>query len=186
MLLTYTRLLGGPMDFTPGVFDLLHQGPDSEFRVQSTLMHQLALYVVLYSPIQMAADLPENYAAHPAAFQFIRDVPTDWEQSIAVAGEVGDYVVFARQERDGSDWYVGAITDEEERVVRIPLDFLDADRRYVATIYHDGENADWESDPYDYKVRDREVDHETFLKLRLAAGGGAAVRFQPIAKAEKQ
>ena len=107
--LIYTRLLGGPMDFTPGIFDLLHQGPDSEFRVQSTLMHQLALYVVLYSPIQMAADLPKNYEARPDVFQFIKDVPTDWEESVALAGEVGDFVVFARKERGGQDWYLGAI-----------------------------------------------------------------------------
>ena len=184
VLLTYTRLLGGPMDFTPGIFDLLHQGPDSEFRVQSTLMHQLALYVVLYSPIQMAADLPENYLAHEDAFQFIRDVPTDWERSVAVAGEVGDYVVFARQERGSDDWYLGAITDEVARAVDVPLDFLDADRDYIATTYRDGKSADWQSNPYDYVIDETVVRHENTLELALAAGGGAAVRFRQRPEAE--
>ena len=179
VLLTYTRLLGGPMDFTPGIFDLLHQGADSEFRVQSTLMHQLALYVVLYSPIQMAADLPENYSKHSDAFQFIVDVPTDWEDSIAVAGEVGEFVAFARKERGGDDWYFGAITDEESRVLTVPLSFLDEGRDYIATIYRDGEGADWESNPYDYVIDERKLNRDITLELKLAAGGGTAIRFKP-------
>lgn len=179
VLLTFTRMLAGPMDFTPGIFNLLHHGADSEFRVQSTLMHQLALYVVLYSPIQMAADLPENYARFSDAFQFIIDVPTDWEESIAVAGEVGDYVVFARRERGGEDWYVGAITGEKARVTRIPLRFLDAERDYIATIYRDGDAANWQTNPYDYVIEEQELDHATMLELQLAAGGGAAIRFRP-------
>jgi alpha-glucosidase len=177
-LLTYTRLLGGPMDFTPGIFDLLHQGPDSEHRVQSTLMHQLALYVVLYSPIQMAADLPENYARYPDAFQFIVDVPTDWEESIAITGEVGDYVAYARKERGGNDWFLGAITDEERRVLDVPLAFLSEGRKYNATIYRDGDEADWDTNPYDYVIEEREFDREQSLELKLAAGGGAAIRFR--------
>lgn len=185
VMLAYTRLLGGPMDFTPGIFNLLHDGPDSQFRVQSTLMHQLALYVVLYSPIQMAADLPENYERHPDAFQFITGVPTDWEESIALAGEVGDYVVFARKERGGGDWYLGAISDEERRLLNIPLSFLSADVDYVATIYRDGEEANWESDPYDYVIEEREFDNTEILRLTLAAGGGAAIRFRPREKAKK-
>jgi alpha-glucosidase len=124
-ILPYTRMLSGPMDFTPGIFDLTFQGPDSEQRVQTTLAKQLALYVTLYSPIQMAADLPENYENRPDAFQFIADVPTDWEQSIALAGDVGEYVVYARQERGGEDWYLGAVTDDEERRFETTLDFLD-------------------------------------------------------------
>ena len=179
VLLAYTRLLSGPMDFTPGIFDLLHQGPDSEFRVQSTLMHQLALYVVLYSPIQMGADLPENYAKYPDAFQFIKDVPTDWETSIATSGEVGDYVVFARQERGAEDWYVGAITDEVARTVEVSLDFLDRDHAYIATVYRDGEDANWKDNPYDYVIEERTLDRADTLELRLAAGGGAAIRLRP-------
>ncbi len=177
--LAYTRMLGGPMDYTPGIFDLLHQGPESEFRVQSTLMHQLALYVVLYSPIQMAADLPENYAKFPDAFQFIRDVPTDWDESVAVAGEVGDYVVFARKERGGEDWYLGAISDEQARALRVPLTFLTPGQDYIATIYRDGDNADWVTNPYDYVIEERELDNGRLLQLALAAGGGVAIRFRP-------
>ena len=177
--LPYTRMLAGPMDFTPGIFDLLHQGPESEFRVASTLAHQLALYVVLYSPIQMAADLPENYEQRPDAFRFIKDVPTDWEESIALDGEVGEFVVFARQERGGADWYVGAISGDRPRTVAVPLAFLEPDRRYRATIYRDGEDADWKSNPYDYLIEERTLTGEDSLELRLAAGGGAAVRLQP-------
>lgn len=185
VMLAYTRLLGGPMDFTPGIFDLMHQGPDSEFRVQSTLIHQLALYVVLYSPIQMAADLPENYERYPDAFQFIVDVPTDWEESIAIAGEVGDYLAFARKERGGDNWYIGAISDEERRRIEVPLSFLDKDLEYVATIYRDGDNADWQTSPYDYVIEERELDHAARLTLDLATGGGTAIRFRPKEKAKK-
>ncbi len=177
--LPYTRLLGGPMDFTPGIFDLTFQGEDSPQRVQSTLMKQLALYVTLYSPIQMAADLPENYGLYPDAFQFIVDVPTDWEQSIALAGEVGDYVVYARRERGGDDWYVGAVTNEDARSLIVNFDFLDAGRRYTATIYRDGDDADWQSNPYDYAIETLGVDNNTQYELTLAAGGGAAIRISP-------
>ena len=182
--LAYTRMLSGPMDFTPGIFDLLHQGPRSEFRVQSTLMHQLALYVVFYSPIQMAADLPENYSKYSDAFQFIVDVPTDWEESDALLGEVGKFVVFARSERGGDDWYLGAITDEVAREFEVPLSFLADDRRYEATIYRDGEDANWQTRPFDYVIERRIVDRNQILELALAAGGGAAIRFRPVTKAE--
>jgi alpha-glucosidase len=185
VMLAYTRMLGGPMDFTPGIFDLIHHGPESEFRVQSTLMHQLALYVVLYSPVQMAADLPGNYARFPDAFQFIVDVPTDWDESVAIAGEVGDYVVFARKERGGEDWYLGAITDEVPRVLDIPLSFLDENQEYVATIYRDGVDADWDTNPYDYVIEEQTLDHTEKLELKLAAGGGAAVRIRPITEEEE-
>lgn len=186
VMLVYTRLLGGPVDFTPGIFDLLHQGPESEFRVQSTLMHQLALYVVLYSPIQMAADLPENYERYPDAFQFIVDVPTDWEESVAVAGEIGDYVVFARKERGGHDWYLGAISDEQRRLVNIPLNFLSEGLDYSATIYRDSNDANWKNNPYDYVIEERELNRMSTLELGLAAGGGTAIRFRPIEKAEQK
>ncbi|MDJ0940518.1 MAG: glycoside hydrolase family 97 protein [Woeseiaceae bacterium] len=178
--LPYTRLLGGPMDYTPGIFDLLHQGPESQHRVQSTLMQQLALYVVLYSPIQMAADLPENYERFPDAFQFIVDVPTDWEESRALAGDVGDYVIFARRERGGRDWYLGAITNEQARSVKLPLDFLRDGTRYRATVYRDGDGADWKSNPYDYVIETLDVDSSDAIELELAAGGGAAIRFRAV------
>jgi alpha-glucosidase len=177
-MLAYTRMLAGPMDFTPGIFDLMPQGPNAASRVQTTLARQLALYVVLYSPVQMAADLPENYEGRRDAFQFILDVPTDWEQSIALAGEVGDYVVFARQERGGRDWYLGAATDEKARRISVPLDFLEAGVRYSAQIYRDGEDADWRTSPYDIVIEQRSEVRGDTLDLYLAPGGGAAVRFR--------
>jgi alpha-glucosidase len=179
-ILPYTRMLAGPMDFTPGIFDLTFEGPDGEHRVNSTLAKQLALYVTLYSPIQMAADLPENYEARPDAFQFIVDVPTDWEQSIALAGEVGDYVAFARQERGGEDWYLGAVTDENARTLELPLDFLAPGRRYDARVYRDGEGADWRSKPHAIVIETVEVTAADTLELWLAPGGGAAVRFEAV------
>jgi alpha-glucosidase len=175
-ILPYTRLLSGPMDFTPGIFDLTFDGMESAQRVQTTLAKQLALYVVLYSPIQMAADLPENYEKQPAAFQFIVDVPTDWEESIALAGEVGDYVVFARRERGGDDWFVGAVSDEQARQIDIPLSFLEPGSTYTAQIYRDGDDAHWKTNPYSIQIEERQVNKDDVLTLPLAAGGGAAVR----------
>jgi alpha-glucosidase len=177
-ILPYTRMLSGPMDFTPGIFNLTFQGMDSKQRVQTTLAKQLALYVVLYSPIQMAADLPENYGKHPDAFQFIVDVPTDWEESIAVAGEVGDFVAFARKERGGEDWYLGALTDEEARKLSIPLSFLEKGVTYTAQIYRDGEDAEWLKNPYSIIIENRPVSRDDTLTLPLATSGGAAVRFR--------
>jgi alpha-glucosidase len=177
-ILPYTRLLAGPMDFTPGIFDLTPFGMDSPHRVQTTLAKQLALYVTIFSPVQMAADLPENYAERMDAFQFIKDVPADWEESIALAGEVGDYVVFARRERGGADWYLGAVTDEERRELDLPLDFLDDGRAYTAQIYRDGYHADWRTNPYALEIEERAVRRGDRLQLRLGPGGGAAVRFR--------
>ena len=154
-MLAFTRLLAGPMDFTPGIFELHFERPQGIQRIQSTLARQLALYVVIYSPVQMAADLPENYAARPDAFQFIKDVPTDWEESIAVAGEVGDFVAFARKERGGEDWYLGALTDEEARKLSIPLSFLEEGVAYTAQIYRDGDDAGWRTNPYSIVIEER-------------------------------
>lgn len=175
-MLAFTRMLSGPMDFTPGIFDLMPNGEGAENRIETTLARQLALYVILYSPIQMAADLPENYEARPDAFQFIKDVPTDWEESIALQGEVGDYIVFARQERSGEDWYIGAATDEAARNLSIPLSFLDENRSYTAQIYRDGEDADWAENPYAMIIEERRLTASDTLNLPLAAGGGAAIR----------
>lgn len=179
VLLPFTRLMAGPMDFTPGIFNLLHHGSDSEFRVQSTLMQQLALYVVIYSPIQMAADLPENYERFPDAFQFIVDVPTDWEESVAVAAEIGDFVAIARRERGGDEWYLGAITDEQARSLQVPLVFLEGGKDYVAEIYRDADDAHWQQHPYGYEIEQKIVTTDSKLELRLAAGGGTAIRFRP-------
>ena len=179
-ILPFTRMLSGPMDFTPGIFDLAPKGLDAENRVKTTLAKQLALYVVLYSPIQMAADLPKNYEARPDAFQFIVDVPTDWEESRAIAGAMGDYVAFARKERDGEDWYLGALTDEQPRTLTLELDFLDANQNYVAQIYRDGEDAHWLTNPYDIVIESKSLKHGDKLTLNLGASGGAAIRFKAI------
>ena len=175
--LVYTRMLSGPMDFTPGIFDLEYRDlPDKPGKVASTLMHQLALYVALYSPVQMVPDYPEHYALYPDAFQFILDVPTDWQQSIALAGEMGDYVVWARKERGGDDWYLGAISGKEAREIEIPLDFLDKGADYTAQIYRDGQEAHWRDAPFDYVIEERQVTAQDQLEARLAPAGGLAVR----------
>jgi len=175
-ILTFTRMLSGPMDYTPGILAL--DGYDLKNRVQHTLAKELSLYVVLYSPVQMAADLPENYEKNPRAFQFIKDVPVDWDESIALAGEVGDYVAVARKQRGHPDWYLGALTDENARSLSLRLDFLDPQARYVAEIYRDGPQADWRSRPYDLVVEQRPVTARDTLDLKLASSGGAAIRFR--------
>ncbi|WDE05923.1 glycoside hydrolase family 97 protein [Thalassomonas viridans] len=180
-MLPFTRMLAGPMDFTPGIFNFDFNANSKEkagIRPQTTLAKQLALYVVLYSPVQMAADLPRNYQANLPAFQFIKDVPTDWENSRALAGEVGDYVVFTRQERDGDDWYLGALTDEAERKVEVALNFLEPGRQYQAQIYRDGDKAHWLNNPYDMVIEQKTVTAKDKLTLALAASGGSAIRFK--------
>jgi alpha-glucosidase len=177
-ILPYTRLLSGPMDYTPGIVDL--DGYDRKHRVPHTLAKELSLYVVLYSPVQMAADLPENYARRPDALQFIRDVPTDWDESIALAGEVGDFVAIARKQRGHPDWYLGALTDENARTLRLPLAFLEPGARYVAEVYRDGPQADWKTRPYDLVVEQRDVTAADTLDLALATSGGAAIRFRRV------
>lgn len=178
--LVYTRMLSGPMDFTPGIFNLAYEGLDAENRVQTTLAKQLALYVVLYSPIQMAADLKQHYEQNLPAFQFIQDVPTDWQESIAIDGQVGDYVVFARQQRDSDDWYLGAITDENARTIEIDLSFLPAGKNFEAQIYQDGENANWETNPYALDIRKIKLTAKDKLTLNLATSGGSAIRFKAM------
>ncbi len=183
-ILFFTRMLAGPMDFTPGVFDILIESetgtPRSpqQPRLRTTLAKQLALYVVLYSPLQMAPDLPENYENQPA-FQFIRDVAVDWEDTRVLDGKIGDYVVVARQERDGESWYVGAITDEEARTLEVPLSFLAPGRSYVAEIYADGPEAHWLHNPLAIEISQRTVDAGSHLTLSLAPGGGQAIRIRP-------
>ena len=172
--LVFTRMLEGPMDFTPGLFSMQSRHGD---RVATTLAKQLALYVVLYSPLQMVIDLPEEYAARPAAFQFIRDVPVDWEDSRVLNGEVGEYVTFARRDRHSDDWYLGAVTDGQARELEVPLDFLEPGRRYVAQVYRDGPDAGWQGDQTDIVIESLEAGHGDTMLLRLAPGGGQAIRF---------
>lgn len=171
--LVFTRLLAGPMDYTPGIFGMRTRSPQG---VQTTWAKQLALYVVIYSPLQMAADLLGNYEANPRPFQFIRDVPVDWSESLVLNGEVGDYVTFARKDRNSENWYVGAVTDEEGRVLSAPLSFLTPGRRYRAQIYRDGPNADFRTRPDDIVIEERIVTSRDTLQLRLAPGGGQAIR----------
>jgi alpha-glucosidase len=183
-ILFFTRMLSGPMDFTPGIFDLLYQRstgqarrPD-EPRVRTTLAKQLALYVVLYSPVQMAADLPENYEGRPE-FQFIRDVAVDWDTTRVIDARIGDYVAVARRERGGRSWFLGAITDEHGRTLEIPLSFLTPGRRYVAEIYADGPKAHWLDNPLPVTISSRPVTSATRLRVALASGGGQAIRIRP-------
>jgi alpha-glucosidase len=179
-ILPFTRLLAGPMDFTPGIFDLTFGKTALNERVQSTLATQLAQYVVIYSPIHMSADLPQNYEARPDAFQFIRDVPTDWETSSTLQAAIGEYVVVARQQRGAADWYLGAITDENARSLRVPLTFLVKGRRYEAQIYRDGPGADYRTAPTELTIERRTVTAEDSLDIGMAPAGGMAVRFRAL------
>jgi alpha-glucosidase len=182
-ILFFTRLLAGPMDYTPGIFDILerssgHAKRPDEPRVRTTLTKQLALYVVLYSPLQMAADLPENYEGQPA-FQFIRDVAVDWDTTRVIDGRIGDYVVVARRERGSQNWFLGAITDEERRRFDVPLSFLTPGKKYVAEIYADGPKAHWLDNPLPVTITRRPVTSASRLRVLLAPGGGQAIRIRP-------
>ena len=179
--LVFTRMLAGPMDFTPGVLSLVGRGGQP---IQSTLAKQLALYVVIYSPIQMAADLPENYAKFPGPFKFIRDVPADWADTRVLNGEVGDFVTIARKDRNSDDWYVGSVTDENARRLRVKLDFLDPGRSYTAEIYRDGATADWKANPHSIAIETRTLYRGDSLEFGLAPGGGQAIRFVAGAPAD--
>ena len=173
-VLPFTRVMAGPVDYTPGVFNFANPiHPDT--RVHATLANQLALFVVLYSPLQMACDLPENYLQHPDMFKFIERVPCDWEQSRLVDGRIGDYVVMARQERGTEDWFVGAVTDENSRDITLPLDFLKPDATYEMTVYADGEDADWKRAPYSTQIYTRTVSAQDSVPLHMASGGGCAI-----------
>lgn len=173
-ILAFTTMLAGPMDYTPGIFNISLKPHKPDNQVNTTLAHQLALYVVINSPIQMAADLIENYKGHPA-FQFIRDVPVIWEQTKVLNGEIGDFVTIARKDRNSDNWFIGAITDENPRSMELNFNFLPENKRYMATIYADGENADWKLNPVSYKINKIEVTSKTLLNLSLAPGGGTAI-----------
>ena len=178
-ILPFTRLMGGPMDYTPGIFKLRNYTGVAGRQMHSTLAKQLALYVTLYSPLQMAADLPENYAEHMDAFQFIRDVPVDWDDTKILEAEPGDYVTIARKEKGGASWYLGAITDEHARTVNVGLGFLEPGKKYKAVVYKDGVGADWRDNPEAYAIETLTVDSKSSLKIWLAPGGGAAVSIRP-------
>lgn len=186
-ILPFTRLLSGPMDYTPGIFDILNRSivglpqvrewglPGTECRVNTTLAKQVALWVVLYSPLQMAADLLQNYEGHPA-FQFFRDFNPDSDESKALQGEIGEYIAIVR--RAGEEYFYGAVTNQDARTLQQPLSFLKPGLTYTATIYADATDADWLSNPYAYVIEKREVTSDTTLDLALAPGGGVAISFK--------
>lgn len=179
VIIPFTRGLSGPIDFTPGIFNFDYQKHRPNNRVPSTLANQLALYVTLYSPLQMAADLPENYQGHPA-FAFIDAVPTDWQQSLALQGKIGQYLVIARQDKHSDNWYLGATSNEEARTIEQPLSFLKEGVRYQMIAYTDAADAHWETNPEGYEIKRSEVTAKDKITLTLQAGGGAAIEFIPL------
>jgi alpha-glucosidase len=178
VLLPFTRNLSGPFDYTPGVLDLFFDEYRPYNRIKSTLAKELALYVVIYSPLHMAADLPENYERFMDAFQFIKDVPVDWYDTLVLDASVGEYVTIARRDRNSHEWFLGSITGDNARDVSIPLSFLEPGRTYTAEIYRDGDQADWEDAPYDFVIEQRQVQSGDTLDFRIARSGGVAIRFK--------
>ncbi|MDV3957153.1 alpha-glucosidase [Elizabethkingia anophelis] len=180
-ILPFTRLMGGPMDYTPGIFQgNLSVYGKNKARLSTTLVKQLALYVTLYSPLQMAADLPENYKKHLDAFQFIKDVAIDWDNTYILEAEPGDYITIARKAKNKNEWFVGGITDENERTATINFNFLPKGKSFEAITYEDGENADWKNSIVDYKINKQKVNSATILKKRLAPSGGIAISIKEI------
>ena len=180
-ILPFTRLMGGPMDYTPGIFegDLSVYG-SNKAKLGTTLVKQLALYVTMYSPLQMAADLYQNYEKYPDAFQFIKDVAVDWDNTYILEAEPGDYITIARKAKGKNEWYIGGITDENSREAVIDLSFLPAGKKYQATIYADGKTADWRTNPKEYVISTKKVTNKTKLKQRLAPSGGVAVSIKEL------
>lgn len=181
-ILPFTRLKGGPMDYTPGLFQTkldYYGGDKADQQAGTTLAKQLALYVTMPSPLQMACDLPDNYRRFPDAFQFIKDVAVDWSDSRYLEAEPGDYITVARREKAGDRWFVGAITDENPRTALIDFSFLPEGVKYEAVIYEDGKDAHWKTNPQAYKIRTATVTAKTKLKQRLAASGGTAIMLTP-------
>lgn len=180
-ILPFTRLMGGPMDYTPGIFegDLSVYG-SNKAKLSTTLVKQLALYVTMYSPLQMAADLIENYRKYPDAFQFIKDVAADWDNTYILEAEPGDYITIARKAKGVNEWFVGGITDENERESVIDFSFLPEGKKYIATIYADGKKADWRTNPKDYVISTRKITSKTKLKQRLAPSGGVAISIKEM------
>ncbi|QZT36790.1 glycoside hydrolase family 97 protein [Halosquirtibacter xylanolyticus] len=176
--LIFTRLLAGPMDYTPGIFDISLPQKKSN-QVNTTIAKQLALYVTLYSPLQMAADLPEHYINQPA-FEFIKSVPVDWERTIALNGQIGEYVTIVRKDKASDSWYLGSITNEEPRQFDIDLSFLDPNATYKATVYADGKDADYQSNPTDIMIYEKEYRQNDSLQISLKRGGGTSVVFKKI------
>ena len=176
-LLPFTRLQGGPMDYTPGIFsmEVSKLNPANNSHVNATIANQLALYVTLYSPLQMAADVPEHYEQHMDAFQFIKDVAVDWDESRYLLAEPGDLIVIARRAKGSAEWFVGGVTDENRRTAEFSFDFLDPEKSYVATLYADAPDADYRTNPEAYTIRTGKVTAKSKLKVEMAPGGGFAL-----------
>ena len=186
-ILPFTRLKGGPMDYTPGIFETrlsYYNGEKPNERVHTTLVKQMALYMTMPSPIQMIADLPSNYARFPDAFRFIEDVAVDWDNSWYLEAEPGDYITVARKAKGKNEWFVGGITDENSRTATIPFSWLPEGKQYIATIYEDGKDADWDTNPQSYRIRKVVVTPKSVLKQKLAASGGVAISIKEADKAE--
>lgn len=185
-VLPFTRLIGGPMDYTPGIFemDISKLNPDNNSHVNSTLANQLALYVTMYSPLQMAADLPENYMRFPDAFQFIKDVALDWDESEYLEAEPGDYITVARKAKGTNNWFVGNVNGETTRTSNIDFDFLDKDRTYIATIYADAADAHYKTNPQAYEIKKYRVNSKSKLSQQSAPGGGFAISIMEAEKSE--
>ena len=180
-ILPFTRLMGGPMDFTPGLLesDLSKVNPENKNRISSTVCNQLALYIIMYSPLQMAADVPESYERYADAFQFIKDVPADWSQSHYVEAEPGQYITVARREKNGERWFVGSITAVDRRKSRLELNFLKPGKEYTATIYCDAKDADNRQNQARYTIRKQRVTSKSVLTLTTVNGGGYAISIVP-------
>lgn len=176
-ILPFSRLIGGPMDYTPGIFDIKldFMGDLPHGQVQTTLAKQLALYVTMYSPLQMAADLVENYERHMDAFQFIKDVAVDWDETRYLEAEPGDYLTIARKAKGTGNWFVGGITDEHARTANLSLDFLEPGKKYVATLYADAKDADYQTNPTAYQIKKGVVTSKSKLAIKLARSGGFAL-----------
>lgn len=181
-ILPFTRLQGGPMDYTPGILEteVKNVNPNNTSQVRSTLAKQLALYVTMYSPLQMAADLPENYERFADAFQFIKDVPVDWQESVYLEAEPGSYITVARKDKHSDNWYIGNTSNENGHTSELLLNFLDKNKKYEATIYADAKNADWQTNPKAYTITKQKVNAKTKLKLTAAKGGGYAISIKEI------
>ena len=181
-ILPFTRLQGGPMDYTPGILEteVKNVNPNNTSQVRSTLAKQLALYVTMYSPLQMAADLPENYERFADAFQFIKDVPVDWQESVYLEAEPGRYITVARKDKHSDNWYIGNTSNENGHTSELLLNFLDKNKKYKATIYADAKNADWQTNPKAYTITKQKVNAKTKLKLTAAKGGGYAISIKEI------
>ncbi|WP_121377233.1 glycoside hydrolase family 97 protein [Flavobacterium endophyticum] len=176
--LPFTRMLSGPMDYTPGNFDFDYKTAAGA-KVLTTLAHQLALYVVLFSPLQMASDLPENYVGKPE-FKFIKEVPCIWSDTKVLDSKIGEYTTIVRKDWDGQNWYLGSITNQDARKLKVSLSFLDSGKSYKAEVYADGDGADYKTNPYPVSRSSKTVNSTTILDINLAAGGGTAIKFTPI------